>query len=62
MFREMPQFDAGSESPEAKQDKLWARFDELLAISDMRPLTDTESAELNELKVAIAESAEEIKE
>ncbi len=61
MFREMPQFDGG-ESPEAKQDKLWQRLDTLLVTEDTRPLTDAESAELNELKAKIAESAEEIKE
>lgn len=49
-------------SLEAKQEELLVRFDQLLAIEDTRPLTDAESTELNELKAAIAESAEEIKE
>lgn len=61
MFREMTQFEGG-ESPETQQDKLWQRLDALLATEDTRPLTDAESAELNELKAKIAESAEEIKE
>ena len=59
MFRGMPQFEVGGESPEEKQAKLFAELDRLQAIEDIRPLKDEEVNELNELRVRIAEFLEQ---